>query len=170
MKRVLIIVAVMFLLLLLGLQVFVYLSQPTTTEELETRVGTLPGLKLIGVDDAEFELRSGKPIVLIYFNTECDHCQREIAGLRDKRELLAAASLVLMSAQPLEEIQRFSATIDFGLTDTRVVHVTPEQIATVFGTLGLPHIFVFSKEGRLLEIFSGETPPEAIAAVLSHLP
>lgn len=166
MRRTLLILAVSLLVFIIGFQVLVYLSQPTSTEELETRVGTLPGLKLVGVDEAEFELRSGKPIVLIYFNTECDHCQREIASLRDKRELLSAASLVLMSAQPMEEIQRFSATIDFGTTDTRFVQVTPEQIATVFGTLGLPHIFVYSKEGKLLEIFSGETPVEAIASVL----
>lgn len=166
MKRIIIVVAAVFLVLLIAIQVFVYLSQPTSTEELETRVGTLPGLALIGVDGQKVELQQGKAIVLIYFNSECDHCQREIAGLREKRQLFAEASLVLMSAESLEKIRAFAATVDFGTTDARFVQVAPEQIATVFGTLGLPHIFIYSKEGKLLEIFSGETPAEAIASVL----
>ncbi len=167
MKRVFIIVAIVSLLFLVSLQVFVYFSQPTSTEELETRVGTLPELTLTGIDDHEFKLTPGKSTVLIYFNSDCDHCQREIAALREKPELFAEASLVLMSAQPLQEIQTFASTIDFGTADARFVHVSHEQIATVFGTLGLPHIFVYSKEGKLMEIFSGETPPEAIAKVLT---
>lgn len=166
MRRVLIVVAGLALLLVIVLQVLVYFSQPTSTEELETRVGTLPELVLVGMDGVAFDLPTGKPVVLIYFNSTCDHCQREITALRAKKGLFEDAALVMMSAEQIETVRSFASRMDFGESDAQFVHVTHEEISKVFGTLSLPHIFVYSTQGKLLGIFEGETTPEAIAAVL----
>ena len=42
---------------------------------------------------------------------------------------------------------------------TKIAH---DELATVFGVLSLPQIFVYNAEGKLLRLFAGETPVDKI--------
>ncbi len=167
MKRTVIIISVIFLLLFGGLQLYVFVSRPTPKEELRIRLAQLPEIALTGIDGTEFSLRKGTPLVLIYFNSECDHCQRELKDIRDHIELLSSSSLVLMSSQSLEEFASFANGLNFeDFPNVRFGRIRPEQLANTFGSLALPQIFVFSADGKLVALYSGEASPSEIAASL----
>ncbi len=165
MKRTVIIISVIFLLLFGSLQLYVFLSRPTPTEELRIRLAQLPEIVLTGLDGSEFSLPSDKPLVLIYFNSECDHCQRELKDIREHIELFSSSSVVLMSSQSLEEFTSFANGLNFvNSPNVRFGRIRPEQLAETFGQLALPQIFLFAGNGKLITLFSGEKKASEIAA------
>ena len=166
-KRVLFVGSVIFILVFGALQVFLWQWKPTAPDELRQRASRLPNLHLTEVDGRPFTPTSTKPVVLIYFNSTCDHCQRQVAALEKGWQGFDDVSLVLMSVQPEDELSAFAAALSFPPTaDVNVVRCRPAEIAGAFGVLSLPQIFVYSREGNLLGLFAGETPPAAIDSVL----
>lgn len=168
MKKTLLIVSAAFLTLFGSLQLYVYLSRPTPADELRKKVATLPALSLKDRYGNGFTIPAGRPVVLIYFNSTCDHCQRQLNVLRDNLGLFTTTSLVLMSSQPIEEVVTFTDRLGFDKeSNVHVVQITHEERAEAFGVLGLPHIFVFSADGKLLALFAGETKATVIAEKLN---
>ncbi len=167
MKKTLFIASVAFLALFGSLQLYVYLSRPTPAGELREKVANVPALSLKDRHGNEFTIPTGRPVVLIYFNSTCDHCQRQLNVLRDNLGLFANAALVLMSSQSMEEVVPFTDGLGFDKeSHVYLVQITHEELANVFGTLGLPHIFVYSAKGKLVGLFAGET---TVAAIAEHL-
>lgn len=167
MKKIFLVVSILFLLLMGSLQLYVYLSRPTPPDELRAKVARLPSLSLKDRNGNAFTMPDDRPVVLIYFNSTCDHCQRQLMAIRGNLELFSTAELVLMSSQPVEEVMPFTDGLGFDTEENiHVVQVTHEELADVFGTLGLPHIFVYSAEGKLVGLFAGETTAAAIAEQL----
>ncbi|MBL7845848.1 MAG: redoxin domain-containing protein [Cyclobacteriaceae bacterium] len=166
-KRFILVILFLGVLLVGALQLFIWLNRSTSADELRVRARQLPDLELTDLQGNRVSLETGTPLVLIYFNSECDHCQREIEALKKDIQLFRRCSLVLMSSQPLPEIISFVAASGFKPADSvAVVHVSYESIATSFGQLTLPQIFVYSREGKLVGLFSGETNPAQIAEVI----
>lgn len=168
MRKVFLVVSIVFIILFGVLQLFITLFRPTDADELRTRAAQLPSLTLTKADGSSFAFPPGKPVVLIYFNTTCDHCQRQIQSLQASASLLKGTPMVLMSSQPAEDVFAYAATLRFLTADVHVVKCKADEIAEQFGLLSLPQIFVYSKEGELIELFAGETQPQKIAAALNR--
>ena len=167
MKKILLIATVIFLGLFGALQVVMFVARPTPVEELRIKVAGLPSIKLTAPDGSQFELETGKPLILIYFNSECDHCQRELEEVGNNMSLFSSTTLVLMSSQSQEEITQFVDKAGFKeYPNVRFGRIRPEELSERFGTLALPQIFIYSSEGNLITLFSGETKPSEIAASL----
>jgi len=165
MKKYLLIALAAFLLLLGGLRLLLFEFEPTKEIELRMRAARIPDLQLTLLDGTGFVLSAGKPAVLVYFNPSCDHCQRQITGLKANLALFEGISLILMSAQTREELVDFAS--DLGrFENIRVVQCKPEEIAAKFGVLSLPQIFVYDSKGDLAGLFYGETEPKEIRGAL----
>ena len=167
MKKGILIASAILLVLLLSLQFYLYLHRPNSAEELSAKASQLPALNLTATDGTSFELVSGRPVVLVYFNSQCDHCQRQLNAMRENMNLFSSATIVFMSSQSLDEVGRFAAVLNFNVfPNVRFVKSKPEQLAEKFGLMSMPHIFVYSEEGNLKKVFSGETAPAEIASLL----
>lgn len=167
MKRTLQIVLIIVLMLFGGIQIYIYMAKPTPDSELRKRAARVPPLVLKGLDDATYQLPKGAQLVLVYFNTSCEHCQLQLSEMKEKMTLFSTAYVFFMSAEPMEDIADFSSRLDLSqYSNARIVQVKHDQIAELFGVLSLPQIFVYSKEGDLLALFSGETKPDLIAGYI----
>lgn len=166
-RRILFAASAIFILVFGALQLFLWQWKPTAPDELRQRAARLPSLHLVEVNGKAFTLTPGKPVVLIYFNSTCDHCQRQLTALERAWSRFDEVSLVLMSAQAEEEISAFSSALQFPTTaDLKVVRCDPADIAESFGVLSLPQIFIYDEKGNLAGLFSGETSPALIDSVL----
>lgn len=166
-KKILFLASAIFILVFGALQLFLWQWKPTAPDELWRRAARLPALHLTEVNGKAFTLSPGKFVVLIYFNSTCDHCQRQVSALEKAWTRFDEVSLVLMSAQAEEEISAFASSLRFPASaDLKVVRCSPAEIADSFGVLSLPQIFVYDKMGSLAGLFSGETPPDSIDAVI----
>lgn len=165
MKKYLFIASAAFLLLFGALRLLLFEFEPTKEIELRLRAARIPELQLTLLDGTGLVLPSGKPTVLVYFNPSCDHCQRQIAGLKANLALFEGISLILMSAQSKEELVDFASNLGT-FENIRVVQCKPEEIAAKFGVLSLPQIFVYDSSGDLAGLFYGETEPQEIRGAL----
>lgn len=166
MRRLFLVTSVVFLVLFGSLQLFIYMNRPVSADELRVRAAMLPLLRLTTLDGKPFELADKLPVVLIYFNTTCDHCQRQVEALRQERGLFTGIPVVLMSSQPEQDIREFVEQTNFVEPGFIVVRVRQEEVAERFGVLALPQIFVYDADHKLGNIFSGETSPEKIRSAI----
>lgn len=132
-------------------------------------LSTFPKLSLLSLDSLGFRLESLplEPVVLIHFNSGCDHCQYEAAAIKASMNKFNSAQLVFFSTEPITVIRQFSE--QYGLTGYFNIHFTKINAADVtatLGTLAVPHLFIYGADRKLLKEFRGETKPEAI---LKHL-
>lgn len=164
MKKILFIASAVFVVLFGALQIYINLRKPTPTDELRVRASELPRLSLTTLDGNAFLIPEGEPVVLVYFNSTCDHCQRQLEAMRKESSQLEGTTIVLMSAQSLEDLRAYFNGVDQG--NFNVVHVSPEQVSEKFGVLALPQIFVFGADHQLLDLFTGETDPKKIGSLL----
>jgi peroxiredoxin len=166
MRKLFLIASAVFLVLFGSLQLFIYMNRPVSSDELRVRAAMLPPLRLTALDGKPVDLADKLPVVLIYFNTTCDHCQRQVEALRRERGMFTGIPVVLMSSQPEADVREFVEQNDFVEPGFMIVRVQHEEVAERFGVLAMPQIFVYDADRKLVELFSGETSPEKIRQTL----
>jgi cytochrome oxidase Cu insertion factor (SCO1/SenC/PrrC family) len=72
--------------------------------------GNIPPFKILQTNGTYFsatDLPKGKPVIIIYFAPDCEHCQVLMNGLFKKINELKSAELVLVTFKPIEEVAGF---------------------------------------------------------------
>ena len=148
--------------------VTVLFSQCTKEEKkppvVQREINELPYLafnNLDGTPTTTRDLPGGSIIIL--FNTDCDHCQREAKAIQEKLPSFKESTLLFIAADPVESIQKFAN--DYGLANQPNVRFGKAESADVymnFGSIPTPAIYVYSKERRFVKSFLGETPVDQI--------
>ena len=100
--------------------------------------------------------------ILIYFNSECEHCQREIHEISKNIGLFDRTQLLLTSFEPQQEAFTFLAQHD--LSDL-YLRSTPENVIDSFSG-GVPQTLIY-QEGELIKHFKGEVKVSAILKVIA---
>jgi thiol-disulfide isomerase/thioredoxin len=139
-------------------------EQPVVSRE----VNELPHLAynaLDGTPTTTRDLPGGSIIIL--FNTDCDHCQREAKVIQENLSAFTNYTLLFIASETAETIQKFAQeyqlvnqpNIRFGRAESVDVYLN-------FGSIPTPAIYIYSKERKLVKSFLGETP---IDQILSYL-
>lgn len=114
------------------------------------------------------EFISDKPLILVYFNTDCHFCQGEIKNLENNIAMLKDYNLVFISRQASGKIKQFYNTYHFSsYHNWRVVQDSLDNFKKIYGTKVYPNTYIYSNEGRLLKHFKGETDAKAIVHVFN---
>jgi peroxiredoxin len=101
--------------------------------------------------------QTGK-IVLILFQTDCDHCQREAAAIEENILAFNQYTLYFVTTSSIKEIETFAN--DYKLTGHPNVHfgqTTNQSVLDNFGPIEAPSVYIFSSEKKLVKSFNGET-------------
>lgn len=128
----------------------------------------LPMLPLTRLDGSRFMAKdlTGKA-VLVLFQPDCDHCQREATQIREHIEAFEAYSVYFISDAALPQLRQFAKTYNLAdQSNVHFAHATINDILDQIGPIQAPSLFVFSEEGKLVKSFIGETPIEEILKVL----
>lgn len=152
-------------LLLLMASCFGRKDEVKTNTSAQNDLPTLTALKLDGSRLLTKQLQ-GKT-VLVLFQPDCDHCQREAKQIRENLDAFKAYSLYFISADALSRIAAFAA--DYGLTGYDNVHFATTEaqyILNNFGPIDAPSLYIYNDSGKLVKKFNGETD---IKLILSSL-
>jgi thioredoxin-related protein len=128
----------------------------------------LTALPFFNTDSINYRVDSTNPVLLVHFNSECEHCQYELDELSKNLNALQHATILLMSSENIAVIKETAQ--DLGLADTPNVSflkINRDNVFENFGSLSTPHIFIYDNEHKLIKEFKGETKMEAI---LQYLP
>lgn len=140
----------------------------TAAPEPASSVNELPDMNLVTMDRQIIPARelTGKNI-LIFFRTECDHCQREAKAISENLDAFGDYQIYFVGTDGHEASRKFAA--DYGLDGKSNVHfvqTTVNEILDRIGPVSTPSLFIYSNERRLVGHLDGETPIEEI---LQHL-
>ncbi|MFM9840540.1 MAG: peroxiredoxin family protein [Cyclobacteriaceae bacterium] len=128
------------------------------------KIASLKSLPIVSMDSSIYELpKQAKPVIIILFNTSCEHCQYEATEIKKSISSFQKASILMVSSEPIKIIKAFS--VQYGLDNEPSVtfaKINRDDVFETFGSVSIPHIFIYGKDHRLIKEFKGETKIEAI--------
>ncbi|MEY4931610.1 MAG: hypothetical protein RI909_2334 [Bacteroidota bacterium] len=137
-------------------------------EAAQQEINELPYLnyKTLGGEVSSTRTLSGSSI-LILFNTDCDHCQREAKEIGEKIEAFKNYELLFIASDSIHQIENFGKTyqiadkpnIKFGRAEGQDVYMN-------FGAISTPAIYIYNRERKFVKSFLGETPVEELIKYL----
>lgn len=147
---------------------FVTLGFSYTAGAQEQQAADMPNILLIKPDKSQLFTRDiqGKS-VLVLFQPDCDHCQREAVQIREHLKAFQDYTVYFISSAPLEEIEQFSEEYKLqGNPNVFFAHTDLMNILDNFGAVQTPSLYIYSKDQELVKAFNGETP---IGMILPHI-
>lgn len=100
-------------------------------------------------------LEKGKPLLLIFFSPDCDHCQHETEALIKNINKFKGIQVVMATTQPFGDMKRFASKYKLrenGITVGRdIAYVMPPY----FEMKNLPYLAFYDKNQKLISTFEG---------------
>lgn len=137
-------------------------TDATTAAAAPTAVNEMPMLSVDGIDGNKisFHNHEGK-VLIICFNPDCDHCQREAKLLSENKDLFKDYQVYFISPESIEMITQFSK--DYNLVEPNV-HFARADINQVLNSLGnistVPTFFVYKDQKRTARVEGELTVPK----------
>ena len=133
-------------------------AAPVATEApAEKSAAGLPDLVLLDLDGKPFNLSTlGDRPVIVFFDPECDHCQRESKAIEARKKEFEGRDLYFVSIETAERVSRFRQ--EYKLTDPQFHFATGDlkEILEAMGPIPSVPCFYIYKDGRLAHRIEGE--------------
>jgi peroxiredoxin len=136
------------------------------TEAAASAVNEQPSIPLTLLDNTQVNVKdlTGKN-ALIFFQPDCDHCQREAQEFERNLEAFAGTTLYFITSGPMEEIKAFADTYKLaGRPNVHFAFTAPLNVLNNYGPISAPSVYIYSEDHKLVKGFNGETPIERIIA------
>jgi thiol-disulfide isomerase/thioredoxin len=132
---------------------------------LNSRIETFPAFEFKALNDSSFssdQIREG-PVVIMFFNPECEHCQYQISALIEKPEIFSTSLLLLVSNADKNSIREFAGANKLSELDgIKILVDDGYRFIDYFGTESVPTTFIYDSHLKLVRYFQGEVLPETI--------
>ncbi|HUQ97089.1 MAG TPA: redoxin domain-containing protein [Chitinophagaceae bacterium] len=154
---------------------FVLFSAVTVFANEGKPVDTIPPFKIMQTDGRFFQasdLAKNKPVVLIYFAPDCQHCQVLMQGLFKNLEAFKKVQLVLITFKPLNELALFERQYrTAGFSNIRTgTEGSTYFLRYYYNLSNTPFTAVYNKQGTLVRSFRDiNTPISEIQACVKNL-
>jgi thiol-disulfide isomerase/thioredoxin len=117
-------------------------------------IGTKPGI-------------NNQKTIILFFHPECEHCQYEAKTIVSELNQFGSTNIWWISSADKSSIQLFLKKYQLNtLPNQYFAHLPIELISTTFGSISVPHIFIYDENQHLLKEFKGETKIEALLKYL----
>jgi peroxiredoxin len=124
----------------------------------------LPTMPITFLDGTTVQAKSlTGSLILILFQPECDHCQREAQEFQKNLGAFNNYTLYFVSSVGIPETEAFAkqyglsghANVKFGVTAV-------ENVLNNFGAISAPSMYIYNGSGKLVKKFNGETDIQQI--------
>lgn len=116
--------------------------------------------KLISSNQADMDLNA--QTILIYFNSECEHCREEFEELKKDFSDTLGFQVFLVSYQDANDI--YSFVYHYGLRDKSNIflfQIDSDRVIPTFGKTNVPQIFTY-QNNSLLRSYKGKANIKAL--------
>ena len=142
------------------------------TKEDRLPVGSqLPELTFMAIRGEAVLHSSGKPLIVVYFSTGCEHCRYQLTVFdRHMTDLRNTNLFFLTSESDFFQVNSGIEWRNLVLSESVVFGVIAENtFSEVFGTTATPSLFFFNDSGILHEKIRGEVKAEKILEIMQNL-
>jgi thiol-disulfide isomerase/thioredoxin len=145
-----------------------------TSSFLSAQTGKLPPFRIMQANGKVFqaqELPMGKPIVVIYFSPECDHCEKMMKEFSKKEASFRKASVAMVTYLPVDKVAKFVQ--QYGLNKYANIYVGTEGstffLKNYYKLTEMPFIALYTKNGDLVKMYRKEGALGELVAELNKL-
>lgn len=121
----------------------------------------IPSIGLLSLDSSSVyqtnKLPLQKPVIINFFNSTCDHCQKEAIDLAKNKEAFKKVQLVMISSENLPAIRNFYK--EYQLSDIPNIIIGKDYLYTgikIFKYESTPFCAVYSKGGTYMGSLEGD--------------
>jgi thioredoxin-related protein len=127
------------------------------------RFPTVPPLKLLLTDSSTIftdnDLRNNKPLFLILFSPDCEHCQKETEELIEKIDSFKNIQIVMATFMPVDKIKPFYENYRLDRFSNIIVGYDMQHTLTTYYRISYtPFLAFYDKKGNLIDGFQGALP------------
>ncbi|HAO47476.1 MAG TPA: redoxin domain-containing protein [Ferruginibacter sp.] len=143
----------------------------TDTSLLYLRFPTVPPFTITRLPDStrfsKEDLARKKPVIIMLFSPDCDHCQHTTRELVAKISLFKKAQIIMASPLEYSYLRKFYEDYHIASCPNITMGRDPAyMLGTFYRIRSYPAIFVYDKKGRFVQSFDGSVPLEKIAEIL----
>lgn len=135
---------------------------------------TIPSFKITLSNNKIFnaaDLQKDKPLVLIYFDPDCDHCQKLMTELFKKIKSFEKAQIMFVTFKPLAEVIAFEKKYHTRqYTNMKVgTEGTLFYLRNYYKLIKMPFTALYDKKGNYNYSYRDETPVDDLITRLKNL-
>ena len=109
------------------------------------------------------------PTIILFFNPDCDHCQYEAKSILEHKSDFVNTNFWWVTTVDSSAINDFSKKHHLDkLSKHYFAKLSTEKVVETFGSVSVPHIFIYDKTGVLQKEFRGETKIEALLKYINQ--
>ena len=128
---------------------------------------SLPPLQLILADSVtkytKADLPKKKPVLIMLFSPDCDHCQHQTEDILANMDKLKDVQIVMCSYQPMETIRAFKEKYKLAqYPNIMIGRDTKYFVPSFYGVNSLPYLAFYDKKGNLIKVNEGNVKPAAL--------
>lgn len=103
-------------------------------------------------------LKNNKPSIIIAYGVDCEHCQTEAKMLKTRKKDLENTNIVLFTSSTDSLIKAFAKNYELdSLKNITFLSDSTGKIHSFFRIKSVPAIFVYNKNGQLVNQYQGKT-------------
>ncbi len=153
-------------LVVIGLLLFLICKSLDKKNQTLINIQKLPNFHFKTLDGADYSknnIAENRPVIIIYFNTECEHCIYEVKEITKNIERFLSYQIILTSSETTNKIIDFKEINNLkNYSNITVLQVNDNDFYNSFGTLAIPSVFIYSEKHLLTKHFKGEVKIDAI--------
>lgn len=135
---------------------------------------TLPAFNILLQDSATivntYYAKEGKPVVLVFFSPDCDHCQQFTKSLASKMDSLKDVQVYLFTPMYLSLLRPFAKELK--LADHKNVVIGKDFqyfFPSFYGANYVPYVAVYDRKKKFVKMWEGKVKIEELMDVLQRL-
>jgi thiol-disulfide isomerase/thioredoxin len=137
-----------------------YNQQENVTLAPYKRFPTVPPLKLLLLDSTSYftknDLKKNKPVLIIVFNPDCEHCKHETEELIKNIDSLKNVQIIMATMMPFDLMKSFYENYDLQRFQNITVGKDVQYTLPSFYQMHfMPYLAMYDKKGNLLATFEG---------------
>jgi thioredoxin-related protein len=144
------------------------------TSSLLSQAGKLPPFRMVQANGKVFkaeDLPMAKPIVIIYFSPECDHCEVLMKDLIKHKTTLESASIAMITHLPVNAVSKFVQ--HYKVANYKNIYVgtegTTNFVREYYNITHMPFMALYTKNGNLVNIYRKEGELPELIKTLNNL-
>lgn len=167
-KKIRIVIAVI-LSFVIGFLAYKITNKLKDKKEVAERIKNIPNFSFYNLKGETFTQNNllNKPVIFIYFNSDCDFCKSEATKIQERLTDFKDAQLIFISFEEKETIQEFALAYKLD-NEENVLFLEDKKavFSELFDVKSIPYIVVYNKNKELLKKFKGVTKIDEILSVL----
>ena len=139
-------------------------------KEVSERLASFPKRPLYRLGSMMYQqesLSNNLPTVIVYFNSECDCCQREVKSIEDNITSFDPTNILFISSKTISVIRHFKDQFDFSAhLHVKFLKINEDVVYPTFGSISVPHLLIYGTNGVLKKEYKGEIK---VATIIKHI-